>query len=346
MAKICDYGCGKPATHQFKNGKWCCSKYLAQCPTMKKKNGDGNRGRERKNNLFKSISDKYPWFSKYEEFKPNDENLTEIKVRCKNKNCKNSKDNNGWFIPNKSQISERMRCLKTGHGNCYLYCSDECKKEYFESGYGDKINKKRYKFEKGKNNPMFGKPSPNRYTINFLKNKYDVFSKIEEMRYNPNKPGEKEIQVHCKNHNCPNSKEKGGWFTPNNREIAERLRSVEFCGIDNSYFYCSDECKQTCILYGLRSDPFKDNEKVYTEQEYNVWKQQVLKQDNYECQKCGSKENLHCHHINPIKTHPYIALDPENGIVLCQECHYEIGHKDKCSTGNLANKQINCKLGR
>jgi len=28
----CDYGCGQPAIHQFKNGKWCCSLNWRQCP--------------------------------------------------------------------------------------------------------------------------------------------------------------------------------------------------------------------------------------------------------------------------------------------------------------------------
>ena len=42
---LCDYGCGQEATHQFKNGKRCCSKFLAQCPVMRIKNGDGNRGK-------------------------------------------------------------------------------------------------------------------------------------------------------------------------------------------------------------------------------------------------------------------------------------------------------------
>jgi len=26
--RICEYGCGQEATHQFKNGRWCCSKYF------------------------------------------------------------------------------------------------------------------------------------------------------------------------------------------------------------------------------------------------------------------------------------------------------------------------------
>ena len=34
----CDYGCGNIATHQFKNGTWCCNKYQCACPAVKKKN--------------------------------------------------------------------------------------------------------------------------------------------------------------------------------------------------------------------------------------------------------------------------------------------------------------------
>lgn len=42
---LCDYGCGREAKYQFKNGKWCCSKYFSSCPEMRRKNGSGNRGR-------------------------------------------------------------------------------------------------------------------------------------------------------------------------------------------------------------------------------------------------------------------------------------------------------------
>jgi len=34
---ICDYGCGKEANYQFKNGKWCCSKDAKQCKTFRSK---------------------------------------------------------------------------------------------------------------------------------------------------------------------------------------------------------------------------------------------------------------------------------------------------------------------
>ena len=35
--KLCDYGCGQEAKYQFKNGKWCCSKNISQCPEIKKR---------------------------------------------------------------------------------------------------------------------------------------------------------------------------------------------------------------------------------------------------------------------------------------------------------------------
>ena len=51
---LCEYGCGREALFQFKNKKWCCSKFLSQCPSMKKKNGDGHRKekKQEKNQKF------------------------------------------------------------------------------------------------------------------------------------------------------------------------------------------------------------------------------------------------------------------------------------------------------
>jgi len=205
-------------------------------------------------------------------------------------------------------------------------------------------NKKKWKDKTSKFNSIEYKQKlsiAHKLTIKQIKSKHLFFSKIEEMRYNPNKPDENEIQVHCKNHNCPNSKEQNGWFTPTGKQFKDRKDFLENEGEDKSCFYCSDGCKQTCPLYNLQSDPFKEIAQPYTQEEYQVWREAVLKQDNYECQKCGSKKDLHCHHIIPIKIEPIFSVDPDNGIVLCKECHYKYGHKTgtECSTGNLAVKQ-------
>lgn len=48
-------------------------------------------------------------------------------------------------------------------------------------------------------------------------------------------------------------------------------------------------------------------------------KSEVLKRDNYECKKCGSKNNLHIDHIIPVTKGGKNLLN--NLQVLCQQCN-------------------------
>ncbi|MCF8019863.1 MAG: hypothetical protein K9L62_10730 [Vallitaleaceae bacterium] len=228
---------------------------------------------------------------------------------------------------------------------------------------------------KGKNNPMYGKKMTeisikkisifnkgkkvsektrkkiseklkgivpyNKFTLQQITKKYPFFSKIEEMRYNPLKPGKKEIQVHCKNHNCPNSKEQGGWFTPSSIQLYERIRAVEKpYGMIENNFYCCEDCKNKCPIYNLRADPFKKLDINYTLIEHQQFREHVLNRDKNKCQYCGEKAE-HVHHERPQKLEPFYALDPDFAWSCCKKCHYEKGHKDECSTGKLA--KVICK---
>jgi hypothetical protein len=177
-------------------------------------------------------------------------------------------------------------------------------------------------------------------SIEIIFKRYQFFSIIEEMRYNPNKVNDREIQVHCKNHTCKNSKEHDGWFTPTYSQIGERIRCLER-GDDLSYFYCCQECKDICPLYGLSNDPFKNKTKnMYTPNEYQIFRSFVLERDNHICQFCGDKA-IDVHHERPKKLEPLFVLDPDYAWSCCKKCHYEKGHKDECSTGNLST--IECK---
>lgn len=53
----------------------------------------------------------------------------------------------------------------------------------------------------------------------------------------------------------------------------------------------------------------------------NRWRKQVKERDNHNCQKCGSKENLHAHHINNFSDFKKQRIDVDNGITLCFNCH-------------------------
>jgi hypothetical protein len=168
-----------------------------------------------------------------------------------------------------------------------------------------------------------------------IKNKYPIFSKIEEMRYNPDKPYEKEIQVHCNNHNCKNSKELGGWFTPDRHLIFDRARALNDQG--GSYIYCSQKCKNECPLFNLYTDPNLKREELYTSEEYQTWRIIVLNRENFLCEYC-EKPATDVHHIRPKKLESGFILDPDFGVACCKKCHYKYGHKTgtECSTGKLA----------
>lgn len=64
---------------------------------------------------------------------------------------------------------------------------------------------------------------------------------------------------------------------------------------------------------------------------------EALKRDNYECQRCKTKGKVvqaECvHHIKEIKQYPHLALDINNLMCLCNKCHSIIHDKqDQMST--------------
>ena len=46
------------------------------------------------------------------------------------------------------------------------------------------------------------------------------------------------------------------------------------------------------------------------------------------CQDCGASDHLHAHHIRAKAEYPDLALDVNNGVLLCRKCH-ALRHGDK-----------------
>jgi len=186
---------------------------------------------------------------------------------------------------------------------------------------------------------------PCKLTYQQCQERYPDVVKIEKLKEGPNG----EILGHCKNANCKNSKENGGYF-----DVSKYLglRNDGINGNDTNHFYCCEECKHTCPLYGRSAAQLhtriNENKNIpYTQVEYNTWKEEVYYRQRMEnntdtnfCEYCHATEDLHVHHEVPQKIVPGYALDPDNGIIACEKCHYEKGHATgtECSTGNLANK--------
>lgn len=53
------------------------------------------------------------------------------------------------------------------------------------------------------------------------------------------------------------------------------------------------------------------------------WREQVLEDWDHQCVICGDDEYLEAHHLNGQKDHPLESDDPDNGVILCHDCHVE-----------------------
>jgi len=130
------------------------------------------------------------------------------------------------------------------------------------------------------------------------------------------------------------------WFTPTISQVTSRIASLKGYSKGENRFYCSDECKHSCSIY--RRIKYSAEEKHssinpnFTSEELKTWSKEVLKRANHICEYCENIATT-AHHIQPKKLEPFFALDPDNGVACCTECHYKYGHSNGCSTGTLAN---------
>jgi len=66
---------------------------------------------------------------------------------------------------------------------------------------------------------------------------------------------------------------------------------------------------------------------------YHKWRNSVLERDNFECQECGEKEVLHCHHIISWKENYDLRFNVDNGKTLCRSCHIRLESLERHKKG-------------
>ena len=133
-------------------------------------------------------------------------------------------------------------------------------------------------------------------------------------------------------------------FIPKISSVVHRVRFLENKESCESRFYCSKECKSICPIFGQHRYPKGFIYKYdYTNNEYKIWREEVLKRANYKCEYCGDKaENIH--HIKHKRIEPFFALDPDYGLACCEKCHYKYGHAGECNTSTIYNNMCIEKL--
>jgi len=126
----------------------------------------------------------------------------------------------------------------------------------------------------------------------------------------------------------------GKRFLPTVRSVRRRCEALNGKHPGECRLYCSDECKSSCPTYKKIKYPNKYR-KTSSRESNSILRQMVFKRDNWICQKCGSTESLHCHHVVPARQNPMTANDPDVCTTLCKECHKEIHKRDGCKYREL-----------
>jgi hypothetical protein len=54
---------------------------------------------------------------------------------------------------------------------------------------------------------------------------------------------------------------------------------------------------------------------------YTEWVLRIHEQNNFQCERCGSGNDLEAHHIYNYASIHDLRLDPDNGTSFCRECH-------------------------
>lgn len=110
-----------------------------------------------------------------------------------------------------------------------------------------------------------------------------------------------------------------------------KLCGKEFTKKSNSQIYCSTKCRR---IYSSITSHRKRSGRSGTVESFR-WKNNVHIRDNYTCQKCGSKEKLHAHHIIPFSLDESLRYEITNGITLCEKCHKKEHKRLRKQLGDL-----------
>lgn len=131
----------------------------------------------------------------------------------------------------------------------------------------------------------------------------------------------------------------GRWITPTVYQVYDRIRALNGTQQGEQRFYCSEQCKQECPIFGKISYP-KEFKPATSREVQPELRQMRFKIDKYTCQKCGKQQDelnsgLHCHHVEGIRWEPVESADIDKVITVCKDCHMKIHKKEGCSYNDM-----------
>lgn len=132
---------------------------------------------------------------------------------------------------------------------------------------------------------------------------------------------------YCDNCGGINSSMFAAGINPQTNEIELVKGSTEMKRhiIDGKYKYKRTRTKRGTFSWELTDKQL--NKRQRGSEQYQTWRTDVFKRDNYTCQHCNKLGGeLNAHHIKCWKDYKKLRFKIENGITLCLECH-KVEHK-------------------
>lgn len=87
----------------------------------------------------------------------------------------------------------------------------------------------------------------------------------------------------------------------------------------------------------------------YASAKWKLMRNYILIRDKYKCQLCGDTGHLEVHHkihLTPENIYDAdIALNENNLITLCRDCHFKIHEQDKVAGNAKKNAKAECESG-
>ena len=198
-------------------------------------------------------------------------------------------------------------CIKEYSKKYYENNKEQIKEQTKEWYENNKEHAKEYKKEYYKNN------KENKKEYHQSNAKYETYKDKLTIDESP-RLNEDGISLEVKCRYC------GKYFIPTNMQIQNRIQALNVASVGERGLYCSDGCKLECPIFGQYKYP-KGFKQVTSREVQPELRQMVLLRDNYECQRCGSELQLHCHHIYPLNESPINSADMDECEALCKSCH-------------------------
>lgn len=262
--------------------------------------------------ICSKCQEKFPNTSEY--FHKDKSRHDKLNHKCKVCNKKSATD---WAKTNQKDRQNYMKKYNKTH-----------KKEIRE--YKRKWNRKNSQYFKD-----YRKKHKDKLNINAIKRSkqyaiYEIYALqldfCEKVRQDPQ--NNNLLQVKCTESSCKK------WLNPTNRQVQNRIKYIKGQELKEARFYCSDKCKQNCVIFNQIKYP-KNNKPYYRREVQKELAGLVFTRDNYECQKCGNKEKIQCHHFDGILYEPLLSADIEECITLCKDCHKDAHSEDGCRYADL-----------